>query len=481
MLKRLLLTIPILALLLAGLALPARAEPDVATYYKTLSAYDFTPNNSTIKFQGYGSEIYATQLDPGSAFSAQVNLPQGAQIVSVSYYLVDNTDHTSDISCGMRVYTPSNDSMSTVASANTGALAASPSVQTVTSTSGLPVTVDNSLNSYFLRVELTTTGVDQAIVGARIAYTLPLDPPASSQYLTAGGWAFRPISSNMKYEELGGNVWITTDAYSMHMVEHLDLPVGAQITDLVFYVYDNDAANNLSAGLDRTELNSSGLSVYSVTTSGASASISALTVPLGSPVTVEADYSYSLYFRIASGSAVSSNMHVAGARLTYTPPSRPFPLSYYTARVSGFNFWPSASAIGYSGMGGGQYQTASFSSYGLFAPLDLPQGAVLRGITCNVKDNDAANAVSCALKAFQPAANTSWYMTSASTAGKTPSTSMLTLSAPVNSGDAANPVNNGLYRYLLRVYYENATNSNLMVYGVVIDYGWPVYIPAVSK
>ncbi len=481
MLNRLLLTISILALLLAGLALPARAEPAVATYYKVLSAYDFTPNNSMIGFQGLGSEIYATQLVPGSAFSAQVYLPQGAQIVSVSYYLIDNTDHTSDISCSLRVYTPSDDSSTAVASASTGALAASPSVQTVTSTSGLPVTIDNSLNSYFLRIELTTTGTNQAIVGARLAYTLPLLPPASSQYLTAGGWAFRPLTNDLKYEELGNKIWITTDSFSMHMIDHLNLPVGTQITELVFYVYDNDAANNLSAGLDQTRLDSTGLNVYSVTTSGASGSIRALSVPLGSPVTVGAGYSYSLYFRISSGSAVSANLLVAGARLAYTLPSSPFPLTYYTASISGFNFRPSASAIGYSGIGGGQYQTASLSSYGLFAPLDLPQGAVLRGITCYVKDNNAANAVACALKAFQPAANTSWYMASASTDGKTPSTSTVTLSAPVTGGDKANPVNNGLYQYLVRVYYQESTDSNLMVYGVVVDYGWPVYLPAVRK
>jgi hypothetical protein len=70
---------------------------------------------------------------------------------------------------------------------------------------------------------------------------------------------------------------------------------------------------------------------------------------------------------------------------------------------------------------------------------------------------------------------------SADTSGGPTSTNVVAISDLADATSSLSTVDNSVYRYMLRLYYDGATSSDLSVYGVKVEYGWPVYVPAVMK
>ncbi|HYF16105.1 MAG TPA: hypothetical protein VD971_13635 [Phycisphaerales bacterium] len=106
-----------------------------------------------------------------NGLAAPVNLPHGATITAVHYYVVDNTASTDMFLSGIR-QTVAGGLLTSFAAVNTSG--ASASIQTL-SVTGLSITVDNSTTSYRILANTSGgwTGSAMFIRGVRIDYTMP--------------------------------------------------------------------------------------------------------------------------------------------------------------------------------------------------------------------------------------------------------------------------------------------------------------------
>ena len=82
----------------AELALPSVATAP-GTYYRTFSGTRFQPTASALTYTASGGAIYATALPPGGfSFSLDFDLPQGAKITEVVFFVKDNDATNMDLS-----------------------------------------------------------------------------------------------------------------------------------------------------------------------------------------------------------------------------------------------------------------------------------------------------------------------------------------------------------------------------------------------
>lgn len=148
------------------------AMPAVATTpgvsYRTFSGISFQPTSSDLTYASIGGAIYATALPVGAfSFSVDLDLPHGAQITEVVFFVIDN-DATKNMSLNLRAYNPATDSFTSIASATT--TGASSNLQTIVIPVNPPVQVDNTTTAYRLRVEPGVIGSAHLLRGARIGY-----------------------------------------------------------------------------------------------------------------------------------------------------------------------------------------------------------------------------------------------------------------------------------------------------------------------
>ncbi len=162
---------------LAPVAEPASSDaPNAATvYYKTYSGNDFTARSSLVEFDYQsGGAIYATKLVGGASdkdsFVARLDLPNGARIVEVIFYVVDNT--ASNFIVAVTSYAPATKGFTNLLF-DTPNLPANTSVQAITKAGNPITTVDNRNFNYVLRIQPQVTGTNHQIVGARVGYTVP--------------------------------------------------------------------------------------------------------------------------------------------------------------------------------------------------------------------------------------------------------------------------------------------------------------------
>lgn len=138
------------------------------TTYKTFSGGAFSPTNSSLTYSAQGGAVYATALPPGGfSFSLELDLPQGAKITEVVFFVVDN-DTASNMDLGLRSYNPETNSFSALETASSSG--ASTSLQTIVVPVDPPVQVDNTTTSYRLRVAPRVASSAHLLRGARIGY-----------------------------------------------------------------------------------------------------------------------------------------------------------------------------------------------------------------------------------------------------------------------------------------------------------------------
>jgi hypothetical protein len=103
-----------------------------------------------------------------------------------------------------------------------------------------------------------------------------------------------------------------------------DLPAGATITEVVFFVVDNHATD-MSLGLRsyNPETNAF-ITLESLTSSGASSTLQTIVIPVDPPVQVD-NTTTSYRLRVAPGVASSAHL-LRGARIGYTIPQSFLPL-----------------------------------------------------------------------------------------------------------------------------------------------------------
>ncbi len=150
-------------------AIPAVATTP-GTFYRTFSGTRFQPTSSAMTYAPLGGAIYATALPPGGfSFSLDFDLPAGAMITEVVFFVINNDAMNMNLS--LRSYEPETDTFATLKSATTSG--ASPTLQTIVIPVDPPVQVDNTTTSYRLRVAPGVASSAHLLRGARIGYTVP--------------------------------------------------------------------------------------------------------------------------------------------------------------------------------------------------------------------------------------------------------------------------------------------------------------------
>lgn len=151
------------------IAIPAVATTP-GTFYRTFSGTRFQTTSSTLTYSAVGGAIYATALPPGGfSFSLDFDLPAGATITEVVFFVIDND--ATNMNLSLRSYEPETDTFTTLKSATTSG--ASPTLQTIVIPVDPPVQVDNATTSYRLRVAPGVASSAHLLRGARIGYTVP--------------------------------------------------------------------------------------------------------------------------------------------------------------------------------------------------------------------------------------------------------------------------------------------------------------------
>lgn len=155
---------------LGDIALPSvQTAPGVL--YRTFSGTRFQPTSSALTYSAMGGAIYATALPAGGfSFSLDFDLPAGATITEVVFFVIDNDATNMDLS--LRSYRPETDAFAAIASATSSG--ASPTLQIVVLPVNPPVQVDNTTTAYRLRVAPGVASAAHLLRGARIGYTVPV-------------------------------------------------------------------------------------------------------------------------------------------------------------------------------------------------------------------------------------------------------------------------------------------------------------------
>ena len=148
----------------------APATTAAGTYYRTFSGTRFQPTSSSMTYNPIGGAVYATALPPGGySFSLDFDLPSGATITEIVFYVEDND--ASNFSFSLRSYVPGTDAFTTLESgASSGA---STALQTIVIVVDPAVQVDTITTSYRLRVVPGVASSNHLLRGARVGYTLP--------------------------------------------------------------------------------------------------------------------------------------------------------------------------------------------------------------------------------------------------------------------------------------------------------------------
>lgn len=153
---------------------PAQAFPALATtpgtLYRTYSGGGFYTTASSLTYAAVGGAVYATALPAGGySFSLDMDLPEGATITEVVFFVVDN--HASNWSLSLRSYNPETNNFFTLESATS--VGASSALQTIIIPVDPPVVVDNTSMSYRLRAAPGVGTSAHLLSGARVGFTVP--------------------------------------------------------------------------------------------------------------------------------------------------------------------------------------------------------------------------------------------------------------------------------------------------------------------
>jgi hypothetical protein len=151
---------------------PALAPAAVAVYTRNYSGSEFRPNDSDLTFAATAAGLYATSVTAGgNSFRRPLDLPNGAQIVQITAYFIDQNP-TSNMTLELVRHNPSAGTAQVYLDTLTST-GSSASVQTIVSTPSPVVTIDNALNAYALRYQPAITGTSHILVGAKVEFSVP--------------------------------------------------------------------------------------------------------------------------------------------------------------------------------------------------------------------------------------------------------------------------------------------------------------------
>jgi hypothetical protein len=449
---------------------PAVAAPQAVnadTHYLTLTGLDFHPNHSDLTYSSMNGGLYATTNAPPFGYYAAFHLPSGTSVTGITFFLVDN-NATENISLGAWTYQPASHVDSHISTRST--IGASADIQSIDLTGGMPFTILNNSYAYRLWVEFFGTGLTQIVYGARISYSLPA-VPASTDYVTMAGADFRSSSSNMTFAASTGSLYATAIDPGSYFYNRLDLPQGATITQVYWYLIDNHE-ESFFLGLYGHNLQYDSLGFpASDNTGGDLPSPNIRTISAEPSLEIDnSTYTYSIGFMPY---AASIDLRIIGARVRYTLPDT------YAAPVksfSGVHFLPSSSNLTYRADGASVYALALAGGHGLQVSLNLPSGVHIRHIIFWYID-DSADAFTFTLRFYYPPSGSYSDQRSYTPDNDDSDIQMITWGAlstmaPPNSYDTAPR---------LRVVLGEASTDMLLI-GVTVEYLEPqVYLPIIKN
>lgn len=142
---------------------------------------------------------------------------------------------------------------------------------------------------------------------------------SGTYYRTYPGLRFLPTSSELTYSSVASGIYATTLASSFSFSLDFDLPIGATLTEIVFFVIDNDASNFQLGLLSYNPETGNYLFLENATSTGASSALQIITLPVDP--TIKLDTTTTTY-RLRVEPGVASNAHLLrGARIGFTMPT----------------------------------------------------------------------------------------------------------------------------------------------------------------
>jgi hypothetical protein len=452
--------------------LPAALAGPVApgdTHYLSLTGLDFHPVSSDMTYSEMNGGVYALAVVPGSGFFASYHLPDGSTVTAITFYVYDAST-TNNIELGAYAYNPATNNSVTLGAASSTGDSGSMQVIDLSLASG-SFTIANGTNAYRLRVGITEAGADlQVVFGARISYSLPLVPSATD-YVTLAGADMRSSSSNMTYTNVGGMVYATAFAASNRFMKRLDLPQGAVIDQVEWFVIDNSDTDYLDLALYAHRLLDNSVTIPAdSTTNGATTSEDIQNFTDTPSITIDnALRAYTIAFL---PTAATINLFVAGARVRYTPPETPT-FGTQVKSYSGAHFLPSSSSLTYQALDSALYELATASGRSFQLILGLPSTSRIDRVTFFFVDESFADFIFGARLNYPALGG---YIPLGSISSSESSTDLRTVTL-----ESLGPVDTATQVPLLRVLCGEAGEVNLLV-GAQVEYSFPtIFLPLVVR
>jgi hypothetical protein len=197
-----------------ALAVPATTP---GTHYKTFAGVEFQPRTSSLTYSnaGGGALAVVATASASSLFTLPMDLPHGATVTQVIWYVTDNNPGASASMYTSR-FVPANDTLADVTTSFTSTPGASPAIQAIVAAPASPLVVDNAAATYLLQVSLGSTS-NMTLWGARVGYT-----PATRE--------FHPIPPTRVYDsrfDASGQLGPAEGTRVTNVYNGIDLGTGA--------------------------------------------------------------------------------------------------------------------------------------------------------------------------------------------------------------------------------------------------------------
>jgi hypothetical protein len=164
-----------------------------------------------------------------------------------------------------------------------------------------------------------------------IASAPALPNSAGTQYRTYAGNQFKSTSSNLTYQSYGPAIRaLVIPSGGFSFIHELDLPQGAQLTEVDFYYVDNADTNFSFELISANPSTGAWPTLVSSSSSGASSAIQAK-VSTGTPIATIDNAAKSYFMRVVFGEA-SANLLLYGARIGFTTYGTYLPIVMKTSR-----------------------------------------------------------------------------------------------------------------------------------------------------
>ena len=145
-----------------------------AIYSWTYGAYEFYPASSALTYASSGGGLYAVDVPLGGpSMRCALDLPTGALIYQINFYVIDNSDTDYMDLAIFRIQPSAGITQTKISGVTTSGLSSSPNVRTISITGNPIATIDRSTYAYFLRYGPVITGDKHILVGAQIQFSVP--------------------------------------------------------------------------------------------------------------------------------------------------------------------------------------------------------------------------------------------------------------------------------------------------------------------